>query len=106
MGLIERYKFKRYVKKWRKVNEHNETFPVNYYNQQLVTVGRWTYGELCVLTFNDYYKLQIGNFCSIAPDVVFVLSADHFLTHVSSFPFKVKMIEKNGRNFKRRHHRW
>lgn len=84
---IQNYLFK---KKWRKLNSHNETYPENIFNESLVTVGRKTYGRLYVSMFNDKYKLKIGSFCSIGPNVCFLLSSDHPLNNISTFPFKVK----------------
>lgn len=84
---IQEYLFK---KKWRKHNSHNETYPVGIFNERLVMVGRKTYGRLYVSMFNDNYKLKIGNFCSIGPEVCFLLSSDHCLNYISTFPFKVK----------------
>lgn len=52
-----------------------------------------TYGELYVLKYGEQGKLSIGNFCSIAPQVAFILSADHYTNHISTFPFKVKVLE-------------
>lgn len=86
-STIDLFLFK---KKWRKNNSHNGTFPVNNFNPELVSVGRKTYGELYVSMFSDESKLEIGDFCSIGPDVKFLVSADHFTNHISSFPFKAK----------------
>lgn len=80
--------------KWRKRNKHNETAPNNLFDINMVSVGRYTYGRLEVLTFNTQNHLKIGNFCSIAPKVVFLLSADHYTDHISSFPFKVKVTRE------------
>lgn len=67
-------------KKWRRLNSHNFTNPQNDFNFDLVSVGKGTYGGIYVLTFDDKHKLKIGNYCSIAPDVAFMLSADHLPT--------------------------
>lgn len=78
--------------KWKRKNKHNETAPGNIYNIDCVKVGKCTYGRVSVLVFNDNYKLEIGNYCSIGPNVTFILSADHYLNHISTFPFKNKII--------------
>lgn len=44
------------------------------------------------MSFEDGKKLSIGNFCSIGPNVTFLLAADHNLTLISTFPFKVKVL--------------
>ena len=63
-----------------------EAFP------DLIDVGKNTYGPINALMFNRDSKLIIGNFCSIAPRVSFIVSADHYTNHISSFPFKVKVL--------------
>lgn len=83
---------RKYNKQWRKKNPYNYTYPVNYFNADSVSVGDYTYGELTVLNFNINEKLSIGRFCSIASGVVFVLNADHALSRLSTYPFKVKCL--------------
>lgn len=82
-------------RRWRKENAHNSTHMVNDFDIDLVKVGRYTYGGINVSAYNKSSKLTIGNFCSIAPKVAFMLSSDHFINHISSFPFKVKVLEEN-----------
>ena len=79
-------------KAWRKLNAHNETAPLNDFDISCVQVGKNTYGGLRVYNFNRNNKLVIGDFCSIASDVMFILNADHAINTVSSFPFKVKYL--------------
>lgn len=80
-------------KEWRARNWNNDTFPANDFNFDYVTVGNGTYGDIRVLTFNKGKRLEIGHFCSIASGVVFVVSADHCLNCVSTYPFKVKSLK-------------
>lgn len=92
MEFLDKIKFKMYRRKWRKANGHNRTSPMNVFPMDLVSVGKKTYGNLYVLAFNRDSKLEIGHFCSIAPGVTFILSADHPTDKVSTFPFKVKIM--------------
>ena len=78
--------------KWREQNLENDTSPMNDFDLSVVTVGKFTYGGIRVYNFNRDKHLYIGNYCSIASDVMFILDADHALDRVSSFPFKVKCI--------------
>lgn len=78
-------------KRWKYRNKHNETYAKTKFDISKVTVGKATYGELNVLTFNDSNILRIGNYCSIGPNTWFVVSAEHFLDHISTFPFKAKL---------------
>lgn len=79
-------------KKWRHTNAHNSTYMDNIFPPEVVRVGNYTYGPLKVLSFDQFTRLIIGNFCSIAPEVAFMLSADHRTDLISSFPFKVKVL--------------
>ncbi|WP_133965445.1 CatB-related O-acetyltransferase [Eubacterium limosum] len=77
---------------WKKNNLHNKTEKRSLFPNECVQVGEATYGSLNVLCFNKYYNLYIGNYCSIAPEVTFILSADHYMDRLSTFPFKVKVL--------------
>lgn len=79
-------------KKWRKLNIDNETVPQSRFPINCIKVGRHTYGPLNILTFgNSEEQLEIGSFCSIGPDVKFLLGGEHPYRGVSTFPFKVKV---------------
>ncbi len=94
--IINYLKWKKQLKVWRNGNNNNSTIPINNFNFSNVHIGNYTYGGLYVLTFNDNANLYIGSFCSIAPGVKFILSADHFTNHISSFPFKVKCLNEKS----------
>lgn len=79
-------------RRWRKQNAHNDTRMVNYFYQDCVSVGNATYGPLEVLTCNEKQQLRIGHYCSIAQGVTFVLSADHDVKRISTFPFKAQCL--------------
>lgn len=83
---------KKKYRAWKMKNMHNETFPANDFDFDCVTIGNGTYGDVRALTFNKEQKLRIGHYCSIASGVVFVVSAEHSLSYVSTYPFKVKML--------------
>ena len=77
---------------WIKKNKHNQTIPFNYFNPELVQVGKETYGELNVISYGINTKLTIGSYCSISNDVVFLLDVEHHIDTLSTYPFKVKII--------------
>ena len=53
-----------------------------------VYVGNATYGSLDVRSFgNEKEYLQIGNYCSIASDVIFVLGGGHNYKRCTNYPF-------------------
>lgn len=82
------YKFKA---EWRQNNLHNETTPSNFFDPNNVLVGKHVYGSLLVENDTNS-KLIIGNFCSIAENVTFLVGLDHPTKHISTYPFKVKFL--------------
>ena len=97
MWIIEKiknhfYRQKR-LKEWKLHNSNNTMIPVNEFDYGCVSVGNYTYGDLRVLNYNTEAHLTIGNYCSVAEGVVFILDADHPLDRISTFPFKVKCLE-------------
>lgn len=89
IAAIQLNSFKR---KWRKLNSENDTVPTSIFPLEIVNIGKYTYGEINVITSSDKCRLKIKNFVSIAKDVVFLLDSEHPTGHISSFPFKVKML--------------
>lgn len=81
-----------FKRKWRKQNGHNRTSAGDLFNDKLVSVGRYTYGRLKVLTYDKNARVDIGSFCSIGPEVCFIPSADHHVNTISSFPYKVWVL--------------
>jgi acetyltransferase-like isoleucine patch superfamily enzyme len=80
---------------WQKLNKHNHTSKVNNFENDVVTVGKHTYGPLKVLHYlNPEEKLVIGDYVSIAPNVTFILGGNHQYDGVSSYPFKVMLFNE------------
>lgn len=94
MGIRYSIKLLAARKRWKKRNNHNFTTIENAFNFDQVDVGRYTYGKLNVLTDGQASKLKIGCYCSIAPRAVFILSSDHPLYNLSTYPFKVKFMKE------------
>jgi len=61
-----------------------------------VQVGKGTYGNLFVVT-RDYQnvKLFIGNYCSIADGVKFLLSGNHQYDIISTYPYELLVLNSN-----------
>ncbi len=78
--------------KWRKRNPHNGTILKNPFNMDAVKVGNHSYGFLDVLRDGDRGNLTIGHFCSIAANVMFVVSSEHNTKTVSTYPYKVRCL--------------
>ena len=94
MKKILGYRFK---KKWEKKNADNFTTVGKYtFDTSKVLVGKGTYGELNVLQFETTCcKLTIGNYCSIAPEVVFMTDGEHSYKSISTYPFATRYFNKS-----------
>ena len=51
------------------------------------SVGKWTYGEPQVLSWDDGTNLTVGSFCSIAHGVQIFLGGNHRVNFISTYPF-------------------
>jgi len=84
---------------WRDKNRHNfttvgNTKEDNNFPIEKVRVGKYSYGSLKVISYgSDDECLSIGNFCSIANGVKFILGGEHNLKTFSTYPFKRIMID-------------
>lgn len=76
---------------WKKENKHNHTSIGKICNLDCITVGKESYGVLNVNNFDhdpsNMVGLEIGNYCSIADDVNFLLAGEHNMSYISTFPF-------------------
>lgn len=88
--LLERKK----KKEWKAKNKHNDTVLKSWIDYNRVVVGQGTYGDISILSDDKDSKLIIGNYCSIAENVEFLLGVEHRLNCISTFPFKSKMLNK------------
>ena len=80
-------------KKWNNLYPNNETIAMNDFDFNHVSLGLGSCGELNVVDFGGSNKLYIKNYVSIAQNVTFMLNAEHYTNHVSTFPFKVKILK-------------
>lgn len=56
-------------------------------------MGNYTYGPLNVYQYaKEDVGLSIGNFCSIAEGVLFMLGGEHDYLKLSTYPFKAKFM--------------
>lgn len=85
---------------WRDNNSHNFTMIDNRIDDtrfpiDKVTVGKYSYGPLRVISYGsiDEY-LEIGNFCSVATGVTFLLGGEHNLKKITTYPLKRILIDK------------
>ncbi len=80
-------------RKWHKIHPNSDTVPMNNFDFNCVEIGTGTYGELNVVDFGGKYRLIIQNYVSIAQNVTFILNAEHYINHISTYPFKVKLLQ-------------
>lgn len=90
--LRKHIKLNAFRRKWVRQHPESELIPMNCFPSGVVEVGRYSYGELNVVTFDSKTKLRIGSFVSIAQQVAFLLDVEHYIDHLSTFPWKVKML--------------
>ena len=87
-----------YYKKvvWRKRNSHNQTQLLNCFPIEHVEIGKGTYGGIKVIDYGkkNVAMLKICNYCSIADDVTFILSGEHHLDTLTTYPFKAKLLNE------------
>lgn len=78
---------------WRMKNKHNLTTMGNNFSTSKVKVGNGTYGNINVMAFNVKNEfLEIGSYCSIADNVMFILAGEHNYKLISTYPFKTKVL--------------
>ena len=92
-GIGRKIKTMLFQMKWKKkYGKQNGIIPQRVFPFDVVQVGRNSYGELNLVSFNWNSHLYIGNYVSIAEDVTFLLDADHYVDHISTYPFKAKLL--------------
>ena len=79
--------------KWHKLHPDSDTVPMNDFNFSKVQIGNGSYGELNIVDFGGENHLMIKNYVSIAQNVTFILNAEHYVDRLSTYPFKVKMLQ-------------
>lgn len=76
---------------WRKQNFNNYTnITNNMYLFNSIAVGKGSYGDIKAIFSNELpVVLLIGNYVSIAIDVLFIPESEHGYRSLSTYPFKV-----------------
>lgn len=100
-SVVRQMTASRFRKQWRALNAHNQTvvgertFPI-----QNVKVGRMTYGMIHVQSLFEQENefLEIGNFVSIAPGVLFMLGVNHQLKTFTTFPLYSRYVERDPKD--------
>ena len=92
MKIKEKLKLYIFHRQLNKLYPESQIKILNCFNPKRLEFGRYSYGEIGIVAFNNNSKIKVGSFCSIAQEVKFLLDADHSISTVSSYPFKVKML--------------
>ena len=80
------------LNKWKSKNKKNKLVLVDVNNWKRVTAGKYSYGKIKALFHDKDSMLKIGNFVSIAPNVMFIVASEHPYQNLSTFPFKVMCL--------------
>ena len=95
--VYKKVKLKLFQKKWRKLNKHNFIIPENIFDYNQVEIGIGTSGYMNISLFgNKDEKLIIGNYCSIAPNVKFLLGGEHNINNLTTFEFSKLYLKQNS----------
>lgn len=82
-----------FAQNWRSTNVHNNTTLLHPCDTTKISVGRYTYGGIfALINPQSDSKLVIGNFCSIAGNVTFLVSSEHPYDRFSTYPFLVNFF--------------
>lgn len=84
-GLVKR--------KWHKLYPESKLMPIRKFDFSVVQIGKECYGNLDVVSDGKNYKLIIGNYVSIAENVTFLLNAEHNIKRISTYPYKVRILQ-------------
>ena len=91
--IKEKLKYRKFQKEFRSRNEHNFAEVGFYCDSSKIEVGKKTYGIINLIDSSPLNnKLIIGSYCSIGPDVRFLLGGEHNLDTISTYPFKVNVL--------------
>lgn len=69
-------------------------------NDPRISIGSGTYGinENSIYIWKNTDKVEIGKYCSIAPEVKIIASGEHLYNSIANYPFKA-MVLKAGNEF-------
>lgn len=81
----------------KKILQKVQPSPSNFmkYNSKYSNfdIGDWTYGYPDVILGRTHGTLRMGKYCSIGPNVQFVLVGDHRTDFITTYPFSVLFDE-------------
>lgn len=84
--------------RFRKENKHNNILLSSFYPIKNISVGNCSYGKLNIKAYNKRGKIKIGNYCSIADKVEFLIGGEHNYNRISTFPFQSRVYKQSTSN--------
>lgn len=89
MEILRYIRFLIFFYYFRYKNRHNNVNVTKYYKFENVKIGRATYGNLNIIGNAPIdTKIYIGNYCSIGPNVTFLVGGEHNYKRISTYPFQ------------------
>ena len=82
--------------RFRKKNKHNDITLLSNYPIDNICVGICSYGKLNIKAYNKKGKIKIGNYCSIADKVEFLIGGEHNYKKISTYPFQSKIYKQDS----------
>ena len=83
----------KFEKDFKERYPHTRITPTHPFDMGRVEIGRFSYGPLKILMWNNpNQKLTIGTCVSIAGDVVFILGGNHHLNTISTYAVSVEAL--------------
>ena len=98
-SFIKKVNTWRSKKLWRRENDNNFTeMGARMFDRHRVDIGKGTYGVINVIQFDtcSLGNLRIGNYCSIAPEVNFVIDGEHNYNKLSTYPFEQRYFKEQS----------
>ncbi len=83
------------IVKFRIKNKNNDVHLTTYYPINNINVGKDSYGKLKIRSYNNKGKIFIGNYCSIADNVEFLVGGEHNYKRISTFPFQSRIYKQS-----------
>lgn len=81
--------------RFRDRNKHNHVIPQSVFPLSNVTIGKETYGPLNVLWFApSSAKIKIGNYCSIGPEVKFMVGGNMIIDVLPLIRSRLRYINR------------
>jgi acetyltransferase-like isoleucine patch superfamily enzyme len=94
MSMLSEF-WKRHRYRWyrRGIDEvHNLRRHLAYYvRKHGFEIGDYSYGTPTVRSWGEGSRLIVGKYCSIGPDVEFILGGNHHAGHVTTFPMSLAL---------------